>query len=355
MIHSSGTMRAAIRPVATAVQAIGAALLDAFVATLRPLVSRLSTGVSHVVAIAPDGLVLHTLQKDRLGPPHYLAGGARAPDAFKVGALQLRLPPELFLTRALRLPYAGRSYLQPIIVHRLERLTPWRADQVLYAYSVVDGVSEDGTIGVDLLATSVDLVAPFLARLTSVGLTATALGSAAEPLDAPLRFDLYKGRTQASDGRLRSRIGRAFAILLGGLAAAWLISAIVAASAMSDAQDVQQRLTALRTKLALRGGPGTSRERVLIEGKRADTATIVLIDKLSRALPDGTVLRELDIDPARIRLVGRSVDAPALIARLEVEAGLKNPRFAAPVIRDADRRDAFDLVATRGDAPDAAR
>lgn len=352
---STGTMPAAVRLAVTAVQAIGAALLDAFVATLRPLVARLATGVSHVVAIAPDGLVLYTLKKDRLGPPLHLAGGVRAPEAFHTGTVQLRLPPEVFLTRALRLPDAGRSYLQPIIAHRLERLTPWRVDQVLYAYSVVDGISEDGTIGVDLLATSVDLVAPFLARLADAGLTATALSSAAEPLDAPLRFDLYKGRTQEVDGRLRARIGRGLAILLGGLSVACLLSAMLAGSAVSDAEDVRQRLTALRTKLALRGGHGTSRERVLIEGKRADTATIVLIDKLSRALPDGTVLRELDIDPARIRLVGRSVDAPALIARLEAEAGLKNPRFAAPVIRDADKRDAFDLVATRGDAPDAAR
>ena len=355
MTLSTRMMPATIRPAATAVQTIGAALLDSFVATLRPLVARFSTGVSHVVVIAPDGLMLYSLRKERLGPPLHLADNVRAPEAFHAGAVQLRLPPEVFLTRSLRLPDAGRSYLQPIIAHRLERLTPWRADHVLYAYSVVAGVSDDGTIGVDLLATSVDLVAPFLTRLAGAGLTATALGSAAEPLEAPLRFDLYKGRTQAADGRLRARIGRGFVILLGGLATACLFSAIVAASATSDAEDVQQRLTALRTKLMLRGGPGTSRERTLIEGKRADNATIVLIDKLSHALPDDTVLRELDIDPTRIRLVGRSVDAPALIARLEVDAGLKNPRFAAPVIRDADKRDAFDLVAIRGDAPDAAR
>lgn len=352
---STRTMPAAIRPAANAMQAIGAALLDALVATIRPLIGRFSTSVSHVVLIAPDGLVLHTLQNNRLGPPLHLAGDVRAPEAIHTGAVQLRLPPEVFLTRTLRLPNAGRSYLQPIIAHRLDRLTPWRADQVLYAYSVVDGVSEDGTIGVDLLATSVDLVAPFLARLADVGLTATALGSAAEPLDVPLRFDLYKGRTQPTDGQLRARIGRGFAILLSGLTVAYLLSAIVAASTVSNADDVQQRLTALRTKLALRGGGSRSRERILIEAKRADTATIVLIDKLSRALPDDTVLRELDIGPAQIRLVGRSVDAPALIARLEAEAGLKNPRFAAPVIRDADKRDSFDLVATRGKVPEVAR
>lgn len=344
-----------VRAVGTALRDVGAALLDAFVTTLRPLLARLPGGASHIVAIAPDGLVLHTVHRDRVGPPLRLAHGTRAPDAFHTGAVQLRLPPEIFLSRSLRLPDAGRSYLQPIIAHRLERLTPWRADQVLYAYGVVDGVSEDGTIGVDLLATSVDLAAPFVARLAEAGLTATALGSAAEPLDAPLRFDLYSGRAQAADGRLRGRIRRGFLILIAGLAAACLVSAVVAASAASEAEDVRQRLSALRAKLTARSGPGLSRERALIEGKRADTAMIVLIDKLSRTLPDGTVLRELDVDPTRVRLVGRSVDAPALIARLEADAGLKNPRFAAPVTRDADRQDAFDLVAARAGAPEATR
>lgn len=343
------------RPAATAARALGAALLDAFVATVRPLVARVSTGACHIATVGPAGLVLHTLRKGRIGPPLHLADGARAPDAFRSGELQLRLPPELFLTRALRLPDAGRGYLQPIIAHRLERLTPWRTDKVLYGYSVVEGVSEDGTIGVDLLATSVDLAAPFLRRLEDAGLTATGLGSDAEPFDAPLRFDLYRGRARAADCRFRSRIARVLAIGLAVLAATCLLSAVLAASAASDAEAVERRLAALRAELALGRGPATSRERMLIEAKRPDTATIVLIDKLSRALPDDTVLRELDIDPTRIRLVGRSTDAPALIARLEAGTGLKNPRFAAPVTRDAEKRDAFDLVANRADATDAAR
>lgn len=344
-----------VRSAAGAARAVVAALLDAFVASLAPLVARVAGRARHVAVAGPDGFVLHTLHKGRIGPPLPLADGARAPDVFRTGELQLRLPPELFLTRALRLPDSGRGYLQPIIAHRLERLTPWRADKVLYGYSVVEGVSEDGTIGVDLLATSVDLAAPVLARLEAAGLSATALGSAAEPLDAPLRFDLYRGRSQAADGRLRARTARVLAILLAGLAGACLVSFLLAASASADLQETERRLAALRTRLALRGAPGGSRAGALIEAKRPDTAVIVLIDRLSTALPDDTVLRELDIEPARIRLVGRSTDAPALIARLETGAGLKNLRFAAPVIRDADRRDAFDLVATRGDAPEAGR
>ncbi|WP_375462389.1 PilN domain-containing protein [uncultured Methylobacterium sp.] len=348
-----------VRAVARAGGRALSALLDAFVARLAPLAARVSAGPRHVAVVEPGGLALHTFHggrhKGRAAAPLHLRDGERAPDAFRSGDLELRLPPEQFLTRALRLPDAGRGYLQPIIAHRLERLTPWRADKVLYGFSVVEGVAEDGTIGVELLATSLDLAAPFLKRLADSGLTPTALGSAAEPLDAPLRFDLYRGRAEQTDGRLRARTARALAIVLAALGPACLISFALASSAATDLREAEESLASLRAKLSARSGPGTSRERALIEAKRPESAALVLIDRLSRALPDNTVLRELDIDPARIRLVGRSADAPALIARLEAEAQLRNLRFAAPVIRDADRRDAFDLVAARGPAAEAVR
>ena len=343
------------RPAAAAVQVIGAALLDAFVVSVRPLVDRLATRARHVVVVDRSGIVLHAFKNGRIRPPMPLGTDPQAAQAIRSGDIEVRLPPDLFLTRTLRLPDAGRGYLGPIIAHRLERLTPWRADKVLYGYSVVEGVSEDGTIGVDLLATSVDLAAPFLSRVQDLGLVATAVGSAAEPLDAPLRFDLYKGRVAAADGRLRTRIGHILVIGFAVLVLGFLATALMASYADADAQESVQRLAALRTKLGSRGGPGTSRERLLIQAKRPDTAMVVIIDKLSRALPDDTVLRELDITPTRVRLVGRSNDASALIARIENGLGLSNPRFAAPVIRDAEKRDAFDLVANRGDAPEVVR
>lgn len=332
-----------------------AALLDAFVSSLGPLLVRWSGGVRHIAVIEPAGIALHSIHNGKAAPPIHLRDGERAPEAFFSGELQLRLPADQFLSRTLRLPDAGRGYLQPIIAHRLERLTPWRTDKVLYGFNIVEGVSDDGTIAVELLATSADLAAPHLERLEAAGLMPTALGSAAEPLDAPLRFDLYKDRPEKADGRARALTARVVAILLAVLAPACIVSFALVRSAEGDLQDAEAQLATLRTKLGSRGGPSTSRERTLIEAKRPENAVIVLVDRLSKALPDNTVLRELDVDSARVRLVGRSGDAPALIARLEADAGLRNLRFAAPVIRDAEKRDAFDLVAARGPATEAIR
>jgi hypothetical protein len=54
-------------------------------------------------------------------------------------------PPDEILTRTLDpLPGESRQYLDSIVRHQLERLAPWRADDVLYAYRIApDGRSSE--------------------------------------------------------------------------------------------------------------------------------------------------------------------------------------------------------------------
>ena len=62
----------------------------------------------------------------------------------------------------------------------------------------------------------------------------------------------------------------------------------------------------------------------------------IAIEALSRALPDTAYLTELNIDGAKVRLVGIAQDAPALIAPLEQSGQFKDVHFYAPTTRNAD-------------------
>lgn len=338
-------------PVAQKPKKVAGLLLDAFVAGLEPRIGRFIDRSRRVAVVEAEGIALYEI-RDRQVRPLGRLGATALPDDFRAGPLELRLPPERFLQRSLRLPDAGRDYLGPILAHRLERLTPWRPEKVLYGWAVPEPAGPDGTIAVELLATSADAVAPHLAALEAEGLTVAALGSAAEPLDAPLTIDLHRGRDGSGGGdRLRRLTKRVATILFAVLIPAWLVTGWIADSAEAERAESEARLGTLRVKLAARAGGGGSRERALIEAKRPENAMLVLVDRLSAALPDTAVLRELDADAAKVRLVGRSsTDASALIAILEAQAPLKQVRFAAPVIRDAERRDAFDIVASRSEA-----
>lgn len=344
------TERVGAMPIAQKPKQAAGLLLDAFIAGLEPRVARFIARDRRVAVVEDDGISLYEIRDGRAEPLGQV--GDRVPlSKSGAGALELRLPPERFLQRTLRLPDAGREYLGPILSHRLERLTPWRPDKVLYGWNVAGPAAADGTITVDLVATSADLVAPYLATLAEAGLTVTGLGSAAESLETPLAIDLFRGRNAGTSGdRLRQITARAAVIGFAVLIPVWLATSLIADSAEADRAVVEARLTTLRAKLAQRAGTGGSREQALIVAKRPETAMLTLVDRLSAALPDSTVLRELDADGAKVRLVGHSADASALVGLLESQSPLKQVRFAAPVMRDAERRDAFDIVAARAES-----
>ncbi|BBE73690.1 PilN domain-containing protein [Oharaeibacter diazotrophicus] len=329
-----------------------AKLVDAFVEVVAPVFGRFVSS-SRIVAVEADGgLALYAVRRGRAEP----VGTAETAAAKEIrrlkraggAAVELRLAPKRVLTRTLELPAAGREYLEPIIEHRLERLTPWRPDRVLFGYAAGTTAGE-GTMTVEFAATSSDLAAPAVARLEALDLAPTALGSAAEPIATPLRVDLYRGRRDV--GRVRLRRGVVVAVALLGLSGVGALAAGTVLTGLSDQRlaELDKRLLTKRAVLRAAAGAGRTegRDKELIEAKTPATSLVVLIDRLSRAVPDDTYLRELSIEGPKVRLVGFSADAPALIGLLDADPGLSDVRFAAPVTRTDDGRDSFDIVAVR--------
>ena len=349
LVEASAELRARLAARSAPARALAAGLLDAFLSQIEPVVARLVPRRRAVIVLEGDALVLHE-QVGRQPPVRRgILSGERRPLSAPPTTVDLRLPPDRLLRRTLALPEAGRDYLRPIIAHRLERLTPWRPDRVVHGFAVVPGERADGTIAVDLLATSLDRLAPVLDRLASAGLVPSSLGSAEDPLDAPPRIDLYAGRPGGADPRLRRIVGRAALGTVAVLAACAIGSGWLAGASEDARAADAARLGALRTRLqASRGAP--SGDLGLIAAHRAGSS-LVLLDGLSAAIPDGTSLREINLTADKIRLVGRSGDAPALIGPLEGRAGLTGVRFAAPVVRDAAGRDLFEIVAERAVKP----
>ena len=79
---------------------------------------------------------------------------------------------------------------------------------------------------------------------------------------------------------------------------------------------------------------------------------VVLIDRLAGAIPADTFLKELAATSDKLRLVGTSGNAPALIGKLE-KIGLANVRFTSAITREKDGRDSFEITADRAPLPGA--
>lgn len=325
-------------------------LLDAFVDRLEPLASRFGSNTRWVAVVEADDIAVYEVREGQ--PIVRIEGGAQArPQGARGGAVELRLAPDQILHRTLQLPPAGKDFLQPIIEHRLERLTPWSPDKVLYGFRIIGTAESDGSMTVAFAATSADIVAEPTRRLEALGLVPTALGTAADPIEAPLEIDLYRGERSAARKNLRRSTAVALSVIAAVLAPACLGSFWLAHASEERLQAADERLLQLRARLPAATGSkaeqARGRDRALVESKRPETSLVVFIDGLAAALPSHTSLRELDIDGTKVRLVGRSRDAPALIALLEQEEALAQVQFAAPVIRDSENLDDFEIVAAR--------
>lgn len=336
------------------VAAIWWKLVDGFCEAAAPLLRRFFPDRRLVAVAAADGsLALHRVVDSAVTDLGTLAAVApaqrKALAAARWSAVELRLPPEQVLRRSLQLPAASRAFIGPIIDHRLERLTPWRPEKVLYGYTA-RGDAAGGTAGsltVALLATSRDLVAGPLGRLAEAGLVATAVGAAEERLDAPLSVNLMRSDAPSARDDARRWVSRAALAALAVLALAAGASAWVAADATGEQAAVAHKLGRARRLLrSVTTGPLNSREQAMVDAKQPGRAVVVLVDKLAAAIPADTFLKELAVTPDKVRLQGISGNAPALVAQLEA-AGLLNPRFTSTITREKSGKDSFEITADR--------
>ncbi|WP_020188165.1 PilN domain-containing protein [Methylopila sp. 73B] len=317
---------------------------EAIVDVVAPLAARFARGPRRV-AVAEDGAL--ALYDAPIGAPaKHLApkdGAARGPVQG-----ELRLPAGAVLTRTLSFPAATRDYLDAVIENRLERLTPWAPERVLYGYRASDAA--DGSLDVRFVAASREVADSWIAKAAAIGFTPTALGGAGEPLDAPLSVDLWRGGRDPFRRRVRRGLAIAAVAVVGALVPLAAGSYWALHRAEERLADLERRSQAARRTLMQASGGG-AREHDLMAEKRPETAVVTLVDKLAAALPDGTALRDLEIDPERVRLAGVSNAAPELIGLLTASGALPEARFSAPVTRNADGRDGFEIVGRRPAGP----
>ena len=326
-------------------------LVESFCATIDPYLSRWFPDLRLVATVTPSGdlALTRTLKSEAtvLGAPATLDADARgALAAARWTAVELRLREDQVLRRTLSLPAASREFLASIIAHKLERLTPWRPDRVLYGYRIAEE-TDGGALAIELFATSKDVVAAPLQALGALGLTPTAIGLDDAPATAPIAINLLRDAPRAARVDSRRMVSRVALATFAVTGAVWLVSAMWVSSADDAAHLAGTRLVKARRllKAATMGDVG-ERERALLEAKAPERATVVLVDKLARAIPADTYLKELSIAPDKVRLVGATTNAPALVGEIEA-TGLANVRFTSAVTREKDAKDTFEISADR--------
>jgi general secretion pathway protein L len=249
------------------------------------------------------------------------------------------LPSDELLIRTLDpLPAESRQYLDGIVRHQLERLVPWRADNVLYSFQAAPASDGDGRLIVKVAATARSLHAPLFAAVGALNprkLRVLYPGAAEGGGDIAIPLD-RGGASNGNGQRLRYGIVGALAALLlisaagfGYLAYSWQqVSDALAAAETSDA--------ALRKQLGGRGPQETAASRdlrAILERKKAQPLMVLAIDALSNALPDNTWLTELQVVDGLVRISGVSQSVADLVPSIQDAPIFADSTFFSPTTR----------------------
>jgi general secretion pathway protein L len=99
------------------------------------------------------------------------------------------------------------------------------------------------------------------------------------------------------------------------------------------AKILQRQVQSRRTPSAAASLPPAERAWLL---KETSISSAILVEALSRALPDSAYLSEIRLENATLRVTGLADDAPGLLAPLERSGHLTSVHFFAPTTRGGD-------------------
>jgi general secretion pathway protein L len=264
--------------------------------------------------------------------------------------VEVRLDGSRVLSKVIQLPAASRNYLDAIVLHQLERATPWAADRVVFDYVLADDPPPgNDQIAVRLVATSREVFDGAMERLAAAGISPEVVGTSEDALDQPSAINLFRSGRTARQRALRRGIVLGLAAAAGLGIVLIMLGAWRLYSVNADAAALQAEMSRTRQAIeAAMAGRETSESRAaLLARKRQSMPRVILLERLSSLIPTSTYLTELTVDGDDLRLAGLSGDAPALIGMLEEADILENVRFTGPTIRDdSAAQDRFEILAS---------
>jgi general secretion pathway protein L len=266
--------------------------------------------------------------------------------------VDLVLPGDHLLVRTLDpLPPDSKPYLDNIVRHQLERLVPWRAENVLHSYRVAAAGTRDERLVVTIYATARSLHAPILSALAALAPRKVRLvyPDLSQP-DGDVAIDIGNGGAAGERTRRIRQVAMAatLAVLVAGAAVFATLG-----YAWTKADDAiaanEQSVADLRKQLARRGGGATASARdlaAILTRRRAQPPAALVLDAMATALPDDTWLTEFQIADGSVRVTGVSHNVAGLVPLIEASPLFKEATFFAPTTRLPDgESDRFHLQA----------
>jgi general secretion pathway protein L len=258
--------------------------------------------------------------------------------AFRGSRVEAQLPSGQVMACKLDFPGQAGEFLDGMIRAQVDRLTPWTVNDAVFGWS--PPVAANERIELTFAATSKVKTQPLLQFAQMVDAASVAIfGAAAISEETPVRIKLLDKPLQSAVGSALSIPRLLRAILLGAGAAAaasLLVAAYLENSMQSQQEDLQRQISQRRAALRLDSNGVGSALGLLAKRKQTTPSTIMVLEAISRALPDTTYVTELRIEGDKVQVVGMTQDAPSLIRLMEQSPQFTRATFFAPTTHAAN-------------------
>ncbi len=249
----------------------------------------------------------------------------------------IRLPSSMGVVCRDLLPATAARELGAIMAHKIDMLTPWSVEQVHFDQRI-DRQREDGQIEVSVVAVPRTVVADARRRLAAIGIEARGADIVEDDPLAPPSVDLTHSLEMPRRGPRWGGVLLWLAIVLataGGVAAAHHIitrQSIVAErrtlvlaleQRLADLPELRNSIEALRNET-----------RFVAEQQRASASPLMVLETLSRLLPDGVWLTEVVVSGNSLTIQGYAGDVAGIVGLIEASPLFARAEFRSPTTRE---------------------
>ena len=281
--------------------------------------------------VALPDLAFH-LDHGRMEP----APGAQWRATFRGSRIEIRMRPDQVLFRAVDFPKQAADFLGGMIRAQVDRLTPWTASEAVFGLTQPVPIAGD-RIALTLAATSKQTIEPLVKFAQDLGAASVvgrvAPGDVANGTDEVTMFERRLTGTSAIDAPRLLRVA-----LLGTCVvalASFAISTYVVGSLEAEQQELGQQIAQRRAALRLNPANGSA-ETLLARRKQTSPSSVMVLEGISRVLPDTTYVTELRIEGDKMQVAGLTQDAPSLIRLIEQSPQFTRATFFAPTTRASE-------------------
>ena len=253
--------------------------------------------------------------------------------AVRGSRVEVLLRPDHVMTSQLDFPSRAGDFLDGMIRTQIDRLTPWTANDAIFGWSPSAAAAND-RIDVIFAATSKLEVRPVQQFLEALDVASVAIyTTVSDAAGAPVRIKLFDQPWRGAIGsaeRIPRLLRRGLVVAGAAAAASLLIATYLEGSMRSEQDELQRQIAQRRAALRLDASAPGSPLALLAKRKQTTPSSVMVLEAISRVLPDNTYVTELRIEGDKIQVVGMTKDAPSLIHLIEQSPQFTRATFFAP-------------------------